>query len=288
MKTTTLTLVLTLVPAALVAQATGQGSGQGSASAEAKKGSLSAGAAGQSQTSADGRIGKGGAGGSASSSTSADANVDVQPPRDWSAAARERLTLMYSEAREQHLPLRPIARRVAEGRAKGAGEAAILASAGNVKAELSAAQETMVSAGREHPSDGELQGAATAMERGVSRAQLSELARHMPADRSLVVALDVVGKLTARGVPATDAMAQVESKIDAGASDASIGTLAANVGATAGGTVGATGSTAGTAGAASGMTTGSAAASANGAANAAGRGVAGSVTGAVAGTVKKP
>ena len=253
---TTLTLVLTLAPAALLAQASGQvqSTSQGSVSAQAQKGSVSAGASGQSQTSADGKVDQRSMSGNASSSTSVGANGDVQPPRGWSAGARERLTAIYAEARAQRLPVRPIARRVAEGRAKGAAEGTILASAGNVKAGLSTAQEAMVSAGRDHPSDAELEFAARALERGVTKAQISDLVRHPPSDRSLVVALDVLAN----------------------------GNAGTGAGATGGRTTGAV----------AGQTTGAAAATAtgaaNGTANAAGRGVTGTVTGAVAGTVQKP
>ena len=202
MKATTLTLVLTLAPAALFAQASGavKASSQGSASTQGKQGSASA---------------------------SADASADVQAPRDWSAESRTKLDAMYTEARAQKLPVRPIARRVAEGRAKGAAEATILTSAAVTKANLSATQEAMVSAGRTHPTDAEIERGAHAMERGVTNIQIEALVRHAPADRSLVVAFDVLAKLTARGVPVTEAVAQVQSKIDARASDAAITALAA-------------------------------------------------------------
>ena len=240
MKATTLTLVLTLAPVALIAQASAQvkASSQGSASTQGKQ-----------------------------ASASASADADVQAPRDWSAESRTKLDAIYTEARAQKLPVRPIARRVAEGRAKGASEATILTSAGVTEANLSATQEAMVTAGRTHPTDAEIERGAYTMESGVTKVQIEALVRHAPADRSLVVAFDVLARLMARGVPVTEAMAQVQSKIDARASDAAISALAA--------------------GAATGPT-GAATVNADMAGRATAKSVTGSVAGTVTGTVKKP
>src|SRR5688572_8929037 len=60
-------------------------------------------------------------------------------------------------ARKRNLPERPIRRRVAEGRAKGATEAQLAFAARSVRLQLQAAHDAMVRAGRERPSDEEVE-----------------------------------------------------------------------------------------------------------------------------------
>jgi len=193
MKTTTVSFMMVLVPAALCAQV----SGQAQAGSQAQ-------ASGQAQV---------------------DASAEFKAPSGFSAEASAKLEAMYAEAREHHVPRRAIARRVEEGRAKGASEAVIIASAAKVKANLEATQDAMVSAGRAHPSDEECERGASAMERGVTKAQIRAIAKSTQGDRSLVVAFDVLAKLTLNGVPGDQAVAQVQAKVSAGASDASLTSL---------------------------------------------------------------
>ncbi|HEY8175840.1 MAG TPA: hypothetical protein VIF32_09120 [Gemmatimonadaceae bacterium] len=237
--------LMALVPAALAAQ-------------------VAAGASAQSHTKADARIGKG-TSASVESSTSADAEI--------------------SAARARGLPERPIRRRVAEGRAKGASDAQLAVSARTMRLTLESAEEAMVSAGRARPSGDEIERGAYAMERGYTSAQIQAVTRSAPSDRSLVVAFDVLARLQGRGVPVGRALAQVESKLASRASDASIDALVsantnanANVGAGASRVTGATSATA-TGNAAAGA----AASGVSGAASATG-----TVTGAVGGVIKKP
>ena len=131
----------------------------------------------------------------------------------------------------------------------------------------------MVAAGRAKSSDREIERGATAMERGMARAELEVMARKAPADRSLVVAFEVLSKLRERGVSSAQALAQVEGKLASNASDGALNALVtAGTGAqAAGGSMNVAGTAAGSANAAT-----------------RGAGVAGSVTGAAAGTIKKP
>ncbi|MBW7934126.1 MAG: hypothetical protein H3C62_11080 [Gemmatimonadaceae bacterium] len=215
----------------------------------------------------------------ASAQAHAATSVDFSPPKGWSAEGSARLEAMYADARRKDLPPEPIAQRVAEGRAKGASEAAILASAGTVKTHLEASHAAMLKAGR-RPSNAETARGATAMEHGVTEVQLETMARKTPSDRSLVVAFDVLGRLAARGVPVTRALAQVQTKLDARASDAVLVSLVPNAGAASGhATVGAGGAASSTGSAVS--------AAATGAAGVGAPGVTTGVTGAVTGVVKK-
>jgi hypothetical protein len=67
------------------------------------------------------------------------------------------------------------------------------------------------------------------MESGVTQAQIEAIAQHTPKDRSLVVSFDVLQRLSAGGMPVARAVAQVESKLSANASDSSILSLTSQV-----------------------------------------------------------
>jgi len=221
----------------------------------------------------------------ASAQARAHANVHAafNAPERFSATGRAKLEAMYADARNRDLPEEPIANRVAEGEAKGASEASILAAAGHVKADMESSQEAMLAAGRAKPSPEECSRGAMLMARGVTSAQIETMARHTPSDRSLVVAFDVVSRLAAQGLPVTQALSRVQTKLESRASDASLLSLAGNAGLGVG------------VGAGNGARVGAAAganASTQGTANAAGKGfgtgVGGSIAGTVTGVVKKP
>lgn len=198
MKTTSIALSLFIIPAALSAQVSGQASGSTVAKTN---------------------------GASVSSSASAQATDGFRAPSGFSAEGAAKLNAMYAEAKSHQVPREPMAQRVAEGRAKGASEAAIIASTGRVKTRLEASQDAMRSAGRTHPTDAETARGASAMERGVTKAQLQTIAKSSNSDRSLVVAFDVLATLADRGVPVGQAVAQVQANVTSGASDAALAAL---------------------------------------------------------------
>lgn len=223
-----------------------------------------------------------GASGSVAASANAGARVEAEPSRALSAEGQAKLDATLRAAREQQLPEEPIRDRVAEGQAKGATEAQLLAAAEGVRARLEASQQAMVQAGRATPTGEEVQGGAQALERGATSAQLEALIGAAPSDRSLTVAFDVLARLTAEGMPVAQALAQVQSRLEARAPDAALTALVQANGSTKGGVAG--GAVSGAAsGAAAGVTAG-AAAGANGAVQGAGA----AVKGAVSGVVRKP
>lgn len=204
---TTMILAALVAPAVLAAQGSGSASGQASGRA-----------------SADGR---------ASVQAQADANISLEAPREFSAQGRARLEGMYRDAQDRELPPEPMAKRVAEGRAKGASEAAILVAVEKVKVNLEATHSALLRAGRT-PSKHETAAGAAALEKGVAAGQLEAMARRTPNERSLTVAFDVLTELSARGVPVDNALAQVQAKLDARASDAAIRSLSGSVTGTVG------------------------------------------------------
>ncbi|HEY3286066.1 MAG TPA: hypothetical protein VGJ96_02985 [Gemmatimonadaceae bacterium] len=219
---------------------------------------------------------------SAEARAHANANAAFNVPERFSANGRAKLEGMFSAARQRELPEKPIADRVAEGEAKGASEADILAAAGRTQADMETTQEAMLAAGRARPSGEEISRGAMLMAHGATSAQIEAMARHTPSNRSLVVAFDVVSRLAAEGLPVTQALSRVQAKLDARASDATILSLAPA------GTPGAAASASGLATAAAGGANASAQGNANAAAKGGLPGVAGGVAGTVTGVVKKP
>jgi len=261
MRTTMIATVL-FIPALLAAQVGAQGKAQSQTAATVSSPNA--------QASAQARL-------------NANAHASFNAPERFSARGKATLEAMYADARAHHLPPEPMARRVAEGEAKGASEVEILRAAGRVKADLEMSQQAMIAAGRPQPSPDECARGAMLMARGVTSAQIETMARHTPSDRSLVVAFDVVSRLAAQGIPVTQALARVQAKLDGRASDAALLALASSSTTRAGiGTgVGArTGAAAAVGAAAQGAT--------NAAGTGVGTGVAGTVTGTVTGVLKKP
>jgi hypothetical protein len=165
----------------------------------------------------------------------------------FSAETRVRLEAMLRVARERNLPTAPMTDRIAEGQAKGASEARILAATERVEAQLTASQDALIRAGREQPSDAEVERGAELIARGATGAQLEALARGQSSEHRLLVAFEVLTNLAARGVPVDRALdviggkldlaagAQVGGSANAGASRSGAG---AGLGSTVAGTLG--------------------------------------------------
>ena len=156
----------------------------------------------------------------------------------FSAETRLQLEAMLQVARERELPTEPMTDRMAEGQTKGASEAQILVATRRVHAELVTAQTALIRAGREHPSDAEVERGAQLIARGATSAQLEAFVRSAPSDRRLEVAFEVLGNLAARGIPVDQAIAVVGANLN-GTSAVSAGGAGVQAGATTGATGGA-------------------------------------------------
>ena len=172
-----------------------------------------------------------GAGVQVQSQTQVEASAKSHGESRLSAGSQAKVDADVRIARDRHLPEEPIRRRVAEGEAKGASEAQIVAASGRTLTQLETAHDAMVAGGHRDPSNAEVTYGAQLVARGYTRTQLEEVARHAPADRSLVAAFETLTSLRAHGVSSTEAVAQVESKLESHASDADVRSLAANAGA---------------------------------------------------------
>ena len=231
-----------------------------------------------------------------SSATSSSTSISDTREHQLSADAQSRIDADLHVARERKLPEEPIRQRVAEGQAKGAGDAQIVAASGRTLVDLQSSFDAMVRGGHRSPGDAEVSRGASLLARGYTSVQIEGVARKAPSDRSLVVAFDALTSLQARGVATTNAVAQLEGQLAARATDAQLLGLATSVGATGGSrgnnamgsasgtaTAGVAGSTAAGAGAAA---TGAMGAAASGATT--GVSATGGVTGAVSGVLGKP
>jgi len=161
---------------------------------------------------------------------------------------------------------------MAEGRAKGATESQILTAESAALARLEVAQQALIRAGHQQPRGDEVAQGGEAVAHGATSAQLEVLARHAQSDRSLTVAFETLTQLEAQGVPVGRALSEIGSRLGAGASDASIATLASGSASADGSAQGALGS---------GHAAGAAATSVTGSAAGTTASLAGSVSGAV-------
>ena len=234
--------------------------------------------------------------GSAKPQSSTDASARSQ--HRLGADAQGKVDANLRVARERKLPEEPIRHRVAEGEAKGASDAQIVAASGRTLVDLQSSFDAMGRGGHSAPSDAEVARGASLLARGYTSAQIQALAHSAPSDRSLVVAFDAVTALGAHGVSNGRAVAQVESQLAARASDAQLISLAstadlgANVSGVLGGrsTGGAQGSAATTGSAGIAGSTAAGAGAAAGAVGAAASGASGAATvsGAVMGVLGRP
>lgn len=284
MKKITLAASLLIAPALVQAQSSVQAQSQANVNASAAASSP------KGTTSAQG-----------GTSMSSSATTARSGAHRLSADAQSKVDANIRVARERKLPEEPIRQRAAEGEAKGASDAQIVAASSRTLVELQSSFDAMVRGGHASPSDAETSRGASLLARGYTSVQLEGIARKAPSDRSLVTAFDVLTSLQARGASTATAVAQLESQLAARASDAQLRSLAANVEATAGvsGALNgartggsATGSAAGStamSGAAGSAAAGAGAAAAGALGSAAnGAGAKGGVAGAVSGVLGKP
>lgn len=158
------------------------------------------------------------------------ANGEVQGkisvPSTYSAESRTKIEAAFSAAHTKSLPDQILRERLTEAQAANAAEADVVTSIEKLESQLEETQQALVQSGRENPTADEITAAATAMGRGLTSAQISALAKQAPADRSLVVAFTTLNKLAARGQPIDQALASVQAKLEAKATDDAIATLA--------------------------------------------------------------
>jgi hypothetical protein len=136
----------------------------------------------------------------------------------FSAETRVRLEAMLQVAQERKLPTEPMTDRIAEGQAKGAAEAQIIAATQRVEAQLEASQQALIRAGHPQPSGQQVTNGAQLIARGATSAELEAFASRAPSEHRLEVAFAVLTELAAKGVPVDHALSVVSGKLGSGAS----------------------------------------------------------------------
>lgn len=137
------------------------------------------------------------------------------------ADVADQVIAIVTDATNRGLPGRAIADRVLEGIAKGRSGGEVRTAALALAADLGAAHDALVRAGRT-PDASEIEAGATAMALGVDGATVSALASEAPSGRSLAVPLAVIGALVNRDLPSDDALQAVLDRLNARASEAEL------------------------------------------------------------------
>ena len=157
----------------------------------------------------------------------------INVPATYSAESKTKIEAAFSAAHAKNLPDQLLRDRLTEEQTKNTSEADVVATIQKLETQLEASNDALVQAGRQTPSADEVSAAAAAIDHGVTAAQISGLAKQAPADRSLAVAFTTLNKLAARGDPIDQALASVQAKLEAKATDDAIATLAAEAAAAA-------------------------------------------------------
>ena len=124
-----------------------------------------------------------------------------------------------ADARARQLPAAALEHRAQELAAKRATPLQVEQGVDSFANNLEKGRSALMKGGRQHPTDGETEAAADALAQGVDGASVSALAKSAPSGRSLAVPLYVMSSLVARGLPSDAALAQVQAKLQAKATD---------------------------------------------------------------------
>lgn len=163
------------------------------------------------------------------------------PAHDPSARLREvlpadvadRVLARIADARAHELPADALEQRALKFAAKGVAPAAIERSVAEQADRMAAARAALQNARGEKPGSDEVEAGAEAIRQGIDGASVSALARSAPSGRSLAVPLYVLANLSARGLPADEALARVQERLAARATDAELEELPAQAAAAA-------------------------------------------------------
>jgi hypothetical protein len=141
-----------------------------------------------------------------------------------------RVLAHIADAQVRGAPADVLTRRTLELSAKGVPPASIETAVVGEAVELEAARQVLAVGGHRDAANDEVDATATAMRRGVSGPQVSELAKSTPSGRSLAVPLFVIASLVDRGLPSDQALQRVLTRLEARASDQQLEGLAQSPG----------------------------------------------------------
>src|ERR1041385_5808222 len=158
----------------------------------------------------------------------ASAAVQAQTPaNDPSARLKQvlptdvatRVLAVIAKAKSVDLPTEALENRALKFAAKGVNGDSIVKSVAEQEQRMEGVRDTLQHARGHKPAGDEVEAGAEAVRKGVDGAKVSELAKSAPSGRSLAVPLYVIGSLVDRGLPSDQALAKVEARLKARASD---------------------------------------------------------------------
>lgn len=144
----------------------------------------------------------------------------VLPP-DVSA----RVLAVIAKAKAVDLPTEALENRALKFAAKGVHGDSIVKSVTEQEQRMEHVRDTLQHARGQKPSGDEIEAGAEAVRKGVDGSKVSALAKSAPSGRSLAVPLYVIGSLVDRGLPSDSALARVEARLKARASDRDLETM---------------------------------------------------------------
>src|SRR4051794_34810633 len=121
----------------------------------------------------------------------------------------QRVLATIADARARQLPATALENRALKFAAKGVEPTRIERSVNEQAGRMDAARNALVAGRRSQPAADEIEAGAEAIRKGVGGAQVSLLAKSAPSGRSLAVPLFVIGTLTDRGLPSSQALQRV-------------------------------------------------------------------------------
>ncbi len=138
------------------------------------------------------------------------------------AEVAERVIARIAAARAVELPTQALENRVLKFAARGVPPAEIEVAINEHADRLAQSRDALRDARPERPTGPEVEAGAEAMRQGVDGAAVSALAKSAPSGRSLAVPLFVIGSLVERGLPSDAALARVQERLLARATDAEL------------------------------------------------------------------
>jgi hypothetical protein len=163
------------------------------------------------------------AGASAPALLQAQVGEAVLPIAD--AKARQAVEREIASAAAKGLPVQPLVAKANEGVTKQATGERIRVAVASLAKRLEQARSLLAPS----PSMAELTSGADALAVGVPAPMLRQVREAWPASQSVVMPLDVLTELVARGVPAKHALEQITQLMQRGATPAQIATLGSSV-----------------------------------------------------------
>ena len=140
-----------------------------------------------------------------------------------------RVLAVIAKAKSVDLPTDALENRALKFAAKGVNGDSIAKSVADQEERMEHVRDTLQHARGQKPSGDEIEAGAEALRKGVDGSKVSELAKSAPSGRSLAVPLYVIGSLVDRGLPSDEALARVEAKLKARASDRDLEALPAEL-----------------------------------------------------------